>query len=104
MARPLRLEFAHGFYHVTSRGDGREDIYRDNADRALFMEVLSETVDRFNCVIHAYCRMGNHYHLLIETPDGNLSQGMRQLNGVYAQRFNRKHKRRLWHERNRRSF
>ena len=93
MARPLRLEFAHGLYHVTSRGDGREDIYRDNADRALFLEVLSETVDRFNWVIHAYCLMGNHYHLLIETPDGNLSQGMRQLNGVYTQRFNRKHKR-----------
>ena len=71
MARPLRLEFAHGLYHVTSRGDGREDIYRDNADRALFLEVLSETVDRFNWVIHAYCLMGNHYHLLIETPDGN---------------------------------
>ena len=93
MARPLRLEFAHGLYHVTSRGDGREDIYRDNADRALFLEVLSETVDRFNWVIHAYCLMGNHYHLLIETPDGNLSHGMRQLNGVYTQRFNRKYRR-----------
>ncbi len=79
MARPLRLEFAHGLYHVTSRGDGREDIYQGNADRALFLEVLSETVNRLGWVIHAYCRMGNHYHL-IETPDGNLSQGMRQLN------------------------
>ena len=74
------------------------------ADRALFLDVLSETVDRFNWVIHAYCLMGNNYHLLIETPDGNLSQDMRQLNGVYTQRFKRKHKRRLWHERNRRSF
>ena len=93
MARPLRLEFAHGLYHVTSRGDGQEDIYREDADRELFLEVLSDTVDRFNWMIHAYCLMGNHYHLLIETPDGNLSKGMRQLNGVYTQRFNRKHQR-----------
>ena len=93
MSRPLRLEFAHGLYHVTSRGDGREDIYLEDGDRELFLEVLSETVDRFNWVIHAYCLMSNHYHLLIETPDGNLSKGMRQLNGVYTQRFNRKHKR-----------
>ena len=80
-------------YHVTSRGDGREDIYRDDTDRELFLEVLSDTVDRFNWLIHAYCLMGNHYHLLIETPDSNLSKGMRQLNGVYTQRYNRKHKR-----------
>lgn len=93
MACPLRLEFAHGLYHVTSRGDGREDIYREDADRELFLEVLSDTVDRFNWVIHAYCLMDNHYHLSIETPDGNLSKGMWQLNGVYTQRFNRKYKR-----------
>ncbi len=93
MSRPLRIEFAHGLYHVTSRGDGREDIFLDDGDRELFLEVLSETVGRFNWVIHAYCLMSNHYHLLIETPDGNLSKGMRQLNGVYTQRFNRKHRR-----------
>lgn len=93
MTAALRIEFAHGLYHVTSRGDGQEDIYLDDADRELFLEVLADTVDRFNWVIHAYCPMGNHYHLLIETPDGNLSKGMRQLNGVYTQRFNRKHKR-----------
>lgn len=93
MSRPLRIEFAHGLYHVTSRGDRQEDIFSEDADRELFLEVLSETVDRFNWVIHAYCLMDNHYHLLIETPDGNLSKGMRQLNGVYTQRFNRKHKR-----------
>ena len=91
MSRPLRIEFAHGLYHVTSRGDGREDIYLTDADRALFFEVMSEVHDRFNWVIHAYCLMDNHYHLLVETPDGNLSKGMRQLNGVYTQRFNRKH-------------
>ena len=83
---------------------GGRDLYRDDADRALFLDVLSETVDRLSWVIHAYCLMGNHYHLLIETPDGNLPQGMRQLYAVYTKRFNRKHKRRLWHERNRRSF
>lgn len=93
MSRPLRIEFSHGLYHVTSRGDGREDIFLEEADRELFLDVLSETCDRFNWLIHAYCLMGNHYHLLIETPDGNLSKGMRQLNGVYTQRFNRKHKR-----------
>lgn len=93
MSRPLRIEFAHGLYHVTSRGDGREDIFLEEGDRELFLDVLSETTDRFNWLIHAYCLMGNHYHLLVETPDGNLSKGMRQLNGVYTQRFNRKHKR-----------
>ena len=93
MSRPLRLEFSYGLYHVTSRGEGREDIYRDDADRELFLEVLSGTVERYNWVIHPYCLMGNQYHLLIKTPDGNLSKGMRQLNGVYTQRFNRKHKR-----------
>ncbi len=91
MARPLRLEFAGGFYHVTSRGDGREAIYLDDTDRAAFQTVLAEVIRLFNWVLHAYCLMGNHYHLLVETPDGNLSQGMRQLNGVYTQRFNRRH-------------
>jgi len=93
MSRPLRIEFAHGLYHVTSRGDGREDIYLGDADRELFFDVLAEVCDRFNWLILAYCLMGNHYHILVETPDGNLSKGMRQLNGVYTQRFNRKHKR-----------
>lgn len=93
MARPLRLEFAGALYHVTSRGDRREDIYQGDADRESFLAVLSDVCDRFNWVVHAYCLMGNHYHLLVETPDSNLSLGMRQLNGVYTQRFNRRHKR-----------
>lgn len=91
MTRPLRIEFSNGLYHVTSRGDGREDIYLDDDDRRLFLEVLSEVCARFNWLLHAYCLMGNHYHLLVETPDGNLSKGTRQMNGVYTQRFNRKH-------------
>ncbi|MDH5572813.1 MAG: transposase [Gammaproteobacteria bacterium] len=93
MSRPLRIEFAGALYHVTSRGDGRDDIYLDDADRMNYLEVLSDVCDRFNWVVHAYCLMSNHYHLLIETPDSNLSKGMRQLNGVYTQRFNRKHNR-----------
>lgn len=93
MSRPLRIEFAGALYHVTSRGDGQEDIYLDDGDRSLFLEVLAEVSERFNWTPHAYCLMGNHYHLLLETPDGNLAKGMRQLNGVYTQRFNRKHKR-----------
>jgi REP element-mobilizing transposase RayT len=91
MARPLRLEYAGALYHVTARGDRREAIYLEDADRETFLEVLSEVCQDFNWVCHAYCLMGNHYHLLIETPDGNLSKGMRQLNGVYTQRFNRIH-------------
>jgi len=93
MARPLRLEFAGALYHVTSRGDGRESIYLDDGDRERYLDVLAQVCERFNWVCHAYCLMGNHYHLLIETPDGNLSKGMRHLNGVYTQCFNRAHRR-----------
>jgi REP element-mobilizing transposase RayT len=91
MTRPLRIEFAGALYHVTSRGDGREDIFLDDSDREQYLQVLSEVCERFNWVIHAYCLMSNHYHLLVETPDSNLAYGMRQLNGVYTQRFNRQH-------------
>ncbi len=93
MARPLRIEFAGALYHVTSRGDGQEDIYLDDTDREIYLEVLADVQHRFNWAIHAYCLMSNHYHLLIETPDSNLAKGMRHLNGVYTQRFNRRHKR-----------
>jgi REP element-mobilizing transposase RayT len=88
MARPLRIELPGALYHITSRGDGREDIYRTDSDRRLFLAVLGDVCERFNWWGHAYCLMGNHYHLLMETPDANLSKGMRQLNGVYTQRFN----------------
>ena len=91
MARPLKLEFAGAVYHVTSRGDGREDIYLDDDDRQDWMAELSLVCDRFNWVVHAFCQMTNHYHLLVATVDGNLSAGMRQLNGIYTQRFNRRH-------------
>ena len=93
MSRPLRLEFPGAFYHVTSRGDRREPIYLSQADFQDFLVLFSEVCKRFNWRCHAYCLMTNHYHLLIETPDGNLSRGMRHLNGVYTQSFNKCHRR-----------
>ena len=90
MARPLRLEFAGALYHITSRGDRQEDIYESDDDRSMFLSILGEVSERYNWVCHAYCLMSNHYHLLIETPDANLSKGMRQLNGVYTQSYNRR--------------
>ena len=93
MARPLRLELSGGLYHVTSRGDGRENIYLSDADRMVWLEVFWQVCERFNWKCHAWCQMTNHYHLLIETPEANLANGMRQLNGVYTQRFNRAHDR-----------
>lgn len=91
MARPLRIDFPGGIYHVTSRGNAKAEIFCDDADRRAFLEVVADSVERFNWLCHAYCLMANHYHLLIETPEGNLSQGMRQINSVYSQRFNRRH-------------
>jgi len=89
MARPLRIEYAGALYHVTARGDRQEAIYLTDNDRFAFLEILSQAAETFNWLIHAYCLMDNHYHLLIETPDGNLAKGMRQLNGVYTQSHNR---------------
>lgn len=91
MARPLRIELAGGLYHVTARGDRREDIYLDHGDRRAWLALLGQVCERFNWRCHAYCQMTNHYHLVLETPEGNLSQGMRQLNGVYTQTVNRVH-------------
>ena len=91
MARPLRIDLAGGVYHVTSRGDRREDIYQSDEDRAAWLTVLGQSCARFNWRCHAWCQMTNHFHLVLETPDPNLSQGMRQLNGVYTQQFNRRH-------------
>jgi len=84
MARPLRLEFAGALYHVTSRGDRQEKIYLGDDDREAYLDILEKVCERYNWVVHAYCLMDNHYHILVETPDSNLSKGMRQLNGVYT--------------------
>jgi len=93
MSRPLRLEYSGAVYHLTARGNARQAIFLDNADREMFLACLGEVVARFGWLCHAFCLMNNHYHLLIETPEANLSRGMRQLNGVYTQRFNRRHQR-----------
>ena len=91
MARPLRLEYPGAFYHVTSRGNARARIYLDDNDHRRFLELLGKVCERYHWAIHAYCLMHNHYHLVIETPEPNLSKGMRQLNGVYTQDFNRRY-------------
>ena len=88
MARPLRIEYPGALYHVTSRGNAKTKIFVDDSDHKAFLAVLGFVVKRFNWLCHAYCLMGNHYHLLIETPEANLSRGMRQLNGIYTQKFN----------------
>jgi len=95
VARPLRLEFAGALYHITARGNERGDIFLGDgkSDRKRFLEVLGQVCERFNWMCHAYCLMSNHYHLLVETPEANLSKGMRQLNGVYTQQVNRAHAR-----------
>ncbi len=93
MARPLRIEFPGALYHLTARGNQREDIYLDDEDREQFLALLGTVCERFNWVCYVYCLMDNHYHLVMETPDGNLARGMRQLNGVYTQRFNARHER-----------
>ena len=84
MSQPLRIEFSGTLYHITSRGNGRADICLDNSDHELFMIVLGEVCELFNWSIHAWCLMTNHYHLLVETPDSNLSKGMRYLNGKWC--------------------
>lgn len=92
MARPLRLEFPGALYHITARGNARARIYVDEQDNHGFLDVLGSVCERHNWQIHAYCLMGNHYHLVLETPEPTLSKGMRQLNGVYTQDFNRRHR------------
>jgi putative transposase len=91
MARPLRVEFEGAVYHVTSRGDRREPIFVDDVDRLTLLEIASEAFERFEASALAWCFMGNHYHFVICTRRANLSMLMRQINGVYTQRFNRRH-------------
>lgn len=81
MARSLRIEFPGALYHITSRGDGQERVYISQEDRNLFLNTLSEVCFRCTWICYAYCLMDNHYHLLIETPAGNLSKGMQSVQG-----------------------
>ncbi len=91
MSRPLRIEYPGAIYHVTSRGDRREAIYRDDDDRRLHLAVIEQTMLRFDAQVLAYCLMGNHYHLVLHTRQANLSRLMRHLNGVFTQAINRRH-------------
>ena len=91
MSRPLRLEFEGALYHVTSRGDRREPIFEDDADRSTWLEVFAQGLERFDATAFAYCLMGNHYHFVVQTHQPNLSRLMRQTNGVYTQYYNRRH-------------
>jgi REP element-mobilizing transposase RayT len=91
MPRTLRVRPPGGIFHVTARGNRSQIIYEDDGDRMLFMKLLADIVLRFGWRCHAYCLMTNHYHLLIETPQANLSEGMHRLNSLYVQAFNRRH-------------
>lgn len=91
MSRPLRIEFPGATYHVTSRGDRREDIFVDDHDRAGLLNLVAHSLGRFDAQLLAYCLMGNHYHFVLHTRRANLSALMRQVNGVYTQSFNRRH-------------
>lgn len=93
MARPLRIELAGGLYHVTSRGDRREDIFHSDTDRDYWLTLFGAVCERYHWRCHAWCQMSNHYHLVVETPEPNLALGMRQLNGLYTQYINRQHNR-----------
>ena len=91
MSRPLRIEYKNAWYHVMNRGRNKDLIFRDKSDFQMFIDLLNESMEMWNFHISAYCLMSNHYHLLIQTPDANLSRGMRHINGIYTQRFNNKH-------------
>lgn len=93
MTRPLWMEFEDAAYHLASWGNVCQDIFLDDNDREGFLKILAHVIERYGWICHAYCLMGNHYRLLIETPGDNLSRGMQLLNGFYTQRFNHRHKR-----------
>jgi REP element-mobilizing transposase RayT len=90
MARPLRIQFPGAFYHITSRGNERRPVFSSQRDREKFLSYLESASERYKAVIHVYCLMDNHYHLLLETPAGNLSQIMHHVNGAYTTYFNTK--------------
>ncbi len=93
MARPIRVEYADAVYHVTARGNEQKAIYRDETDRQVFLHTLGQTCGPFGLVVHAYCLMPNHYHLVVQTPQANLSQAIGWLQTTYSIRFNRRHRR-----------
>jgi putative transposase len=93
LARPLRIQFPRAFYHITSRGNERKAIFRNDRDRQKFLSYLESAHESYGAIIHVYCLMENHYHLLLETPRGNLSQILHHLNGAYTTYYNVKRRR-----------
>jgi len=91
MSRPLRIAYPGAWYHIMNRGRRSEKIFLDKTDYTAFVSLLKDTTDAWNICISAYCLMPNHYHMLIHTPEGNISRAMRHINGVYTQRFNSRH-------------
>ncbi|MBW2544564.1 MAG: transposase [Deltaproteobacteria bacterium] len=91
MARPLRIEYPGAWYHVMNRGRSAEKIFRDRHDYQVFIKLLEESSEMWNIRVAAYCLMTNHYHILVQTPDANIARSMRHINGVYTQKFNRRH-------------
>ena len=88
MARQLRINYPGAFYHVTSRGNEQKAVFKNKRDREKFLEYLETATLRYNVVVYVYCLMDNHYHILLETPLGNLPQIMRHINGAYTTYFN----------------
>jgi len=91
MSRPLRIQYPDAWYHVMNRGRRGDEIFTDDRDYAAFIDLLKEIIEDYKVKVSAYCLMSNHYHLLVQTPDSNISRAMRHLNGVYTQRYNRIH-------------
>ena len=91
MVRPLRIEYPGAWYHVMNRGRRGENVFADRDDYVTFIALLQETSEMFDFQVSAFCLMSNHYHILVQTPSGNLSRAMRHVNGVYTQRYNRRH-------------
>jgi len=91
MSRPLRIQYPDAWYHVMNRGRRGESVFLDKQDYSVFIELLQEIVEMYKVRVAAYCLIPNHYHLLIQTPGGDLARCMRHLNGIYTQRFNRSH-------------
>ena len=93
MARPLRIEFENALYHVTARGNERNEIFSDDVDRIRFLELLEKYIDRHGTIVYCYVLMDNHYHLIVETPAANLTSFMHSLQSHYTGWYNRRHAR-----------
>ena len=98
MARPLRIQYPGAVYHVSCRGNEKKNIFKDYGDRQRFLKILAQSLHIYTVKLHSYVLMTNHFHLLAETPLGNLAEFMRHFNIVYTGYFNRRHRRtgHLW--------